>query len=81
MEINRCTCDMFVREIGKWLVSNDAVHKVYIGSGDAAVRGMSTSPFFYLVFTIVFGIVFEMSLAHLCNILLIGTLTLLYFSG
>ena len=38
MEINRCTCDMFVREIGKWLVSNDAVHKVYIGSGDAVMR-------------------------------------------
>ena len=49
--------------------------------GDAAVHGTSTSPFFYLVFTIVFCIVFEMSLAHLCNILLIGTLTLLYFSG
>ena len=70
-------------EIGEWLYCHDAVHQVYIGwrCGDAAVRGMSTSPFFYLVFTIVFCIVFEMSLAHLCNILLIGTLTLLYFSG
>ena len=74
---------MFVSEIGKWLVSNAAVYEVYSGwlCGDAAVRGMSTSPFFYLVFAIVFCIVFEMSLAHLCNILLIGTLTLLYFSG
>ena len=70
-------------EIGEWLYCHDAVHQVYSGwlCGDAAVRGMSTSPFFYLVFTIVFCIVFEMSLAHLCNILLIGTLTLLYFSG
>ena len=67
---------MFVSEIGKWLYGHDAVHKDlhwYRRCGDAAVRGISTSPFFYLVFTIVF----EMSLAHLSNILLIGTLTLL----
>ena len=75
MEINRCTCDMFVREIGKCYTAMMPFIRFTL------VPAMSTSPFFYLVFTIVFCIVFEMSLAHLCNILLIGTLTLLYFSG
>ena len=27
MQINRCTCDMFVSEIGKWLISYAAVYK------------------------------------------------------